>query len=256
LGLDVEGRKTLHQIIHTIIESGIHIILITSPGELPEEITHVAVLDAGKIIEAVPKKEYHPLMVPAISTAILLNSEIVQKLTPAEHPAFISAVKMISVNIRYGETQVLKNINWEVKRGERWCVSGPNGSGKSTLLSLVTADNPQAYANEIYLFDRKRGSGETIWDIKKNIGYVSPELHLYFESQANCYEVIASGLFDTIGLFRPITEDQHEKILLWMQLLNVSSLRQKVSFAAFRKSAENGFARKGIGKKSFSVGIG
>jgi len=227
LGLDVEGRQTLHQIVQSIISTGIHIILITSPGELHEEITHVAVLDNGKIIEAVPKKDYHPLMIPSITNLKLLNDEFIKKLQVTEKPAFNSAVKMIAVNIRYGETQVLKNINWEVKRSERWCVSGPNGSGKSTLLSLVTADNPQAYANEIYLFDRKRGSGETIWDIKRNIGYVSPELHLYFESQVNCYEVIASGFFDTIGLFRPVSDEQHEKIILWMQLLNVSALQQK-----------------------------
>ncbi len=88
---------------------------------------------------------------------------------------------MVNVTIKYGEKVILNNINWEVKKGECWSISGPNGAGKSTLLSLVTADNPQAYANELYLFDKRRGSGESIWDIKRRIGFVSPELHLYFD---------------------------------------------------------------------------
>ena len=75
-----------------------------------------------------------------------------------------------------------------------------NGAGKSTLISLITGDNPQAYANKIFLFDKRRGSGESIWDIKKKIGYVSPELHGYFDKNISCYNTIASGFFDTIGL--------------------------------------------------------
>lgn len=107
-------------------------------------------------------------------------------------------------------------------------VSGPNGAGKSTLLSLITADNPQAYANRIWLFGRRRGSGETIWEIKQKIGFVSPELHLYFDPGASCYEVVASGLFDTIGLFRPLAPEQEETVMLWMKLLSLQELRMRL----------------------------
>ncbi|HLK30794.1 MAG TPA: ATP-binding cassette domain-containing protein, partial [Puia sp.] len=106
-------------------------------------------------------------------------------------------------------------------------LSGPNGAGKSTLLSLVTADNPQAYANEIYLFNKRRGTGESIWDIKKNIGFVSPELHLYFDFSATCFEVVASGLFDTIGLFRQLNHQQEEKVLLWLKLFQLDNVKSK-----------------------------
>ena len=140
---------------------------------------------------------------------------------------FPIAIKMVDVTVKYGEKALLKDINWEVKKGERWNVSGPNGAGKSTLLSLITADNPQAYANEIWLFGRRRGSGETIWEIKKRIGFVSPELHLYFDYSANCFGVIGSGLFDTIGLFRPLTKEQEATVLLWMKLLSLTELRSK-----------------------------
>jgi molybdate transport system ATP-binding protein len=115
-----------------------------------------------------------------------------------------------------------------VIKGERWCLSGPNGAGKSTLLSLINADNPQAYANEIYLFDKRRGKGETIWDIKKRIGYVSPELHLFFDASVTTFDAIASGLFDTIGLFRSVNQEQADTVKAWMKLLNLEELSNRL----------------------------
>jgi molybdate transport system ATP-binding protein len=143
---------------------------------------------------------------------------------------FHSAITMKNVTITYGEKKILAGIDWEVQRGERWLLSGPNGAGKSTLLSLVTGDNPQAYANEIYLFDRRRGSGESIWDIKRKIGFLSPELHLFFDQGCSAFEAIASGLFDTIGLFRQLSDDQIELVDHWMKITGIHSLRSKRLF--------------------------
>jgi molybdate transport system ATP-binding protein len=135
---------------------------------------------------------------------------------------------MIDTNIIYNGRKILDNINWKVNKGECWNVSGHNGSGKSTLLSLITGDNPQAFANEIYLFDRKKGSGESIWDIKQKIGYVSPELHHYFDAACSCFEVVASGLFDTIGLFRKLNEMQKSIVKEWMSLLHLEQFENRI----------------------------
>ncbi|HXB10154.1 MAG TPA: ATP-binding cassette domain-containing protein, partial [Puia sp.] len=171
---------------------------------------------------------FHPFREAAattLDTAILarLRQEALEN---AGRP-FRYAVRMTNTTIRYGDALILDKINWEVKKGECWNVSGPNGAGKSTLLSLITADNPQAYANEIWLFDRRRGSGESIWDIKKRIGFVSPELHLYFDTGATAFDVVASGLFDTIGLFRALNEEQETLVSLWMRLLSLWDLRSR-----------------------------
>ena len=107
------------------------------------------------------------------------------------YPDFRYAVRMRNVHIEYDGKKILDGINWEIKKGACWGLSGHNGAGKSTLLSLITADNPQAYANDIYLFDRKRGSGESIWEIKQKIGYLSPELQLYFDPAATVFTAIA-----------------------------------------------------------------
>ena len=226
LGLDTEGRTTLHNIINTLAGKGIQLLLITSPRELPEAITHVGMLDHGSWTFKDDRKHFHP---PAQQeTQIHLPPAILQQLqelSASEPASFAIAVKMKDVSIHYGEKVLLSHIDWEVKKGQRWNVSGPNGAGKSTLLSLITADNPQAYANDIWLFDRKRGTGETIWEVKRQIGFVSPELHLYFDHSAICFEVIASGLFDTIGLFRQLSEEQAQRVMLWMRLLSLDSLR-------------------------------
>lgn len=227
LGLDTEGRATLHAIIHQLTTTRkIHLLLITSPQELPDSITHIAQLDKGRWAFLGPKTGYHPEKKTGQGP---LDPGLLSQLRAAggEGGDFSIAVKMVDTTIKYGEATILNHISWEVRKGERWNVSGPNGAGKSTILSLITADNPQAYANEIWLFDRRRGTGESIWDIKKKIGFVSPELHLYFDTGVNCFEVVASGLFDTIGLFRPLNEEQERLTLRWMQLLSLQDLRNK-----------------------------
>ena len=225
-GLDNEGRKTLNTILNTIVETGIHIILITAQQELPGCITHVALLENGRLTKSgkaggIGLEKTGP---PAFDVSLI------EKLPAPAAETFSHAVKMVNVTIRYGEKTVLGGINWEVKKGERWSISGPNGSGKSTLLSLITADNPQAYANEIWLFDRRRGSGESIWDIKRRIGFVSPELHLFFDQGNSCFDVIASGLFDTIGLFRQLSSRQRQQVETWLELLHLQTLRDRGLF--------------------------
>ncbi len=221
-GLDAEGRRTLNDIIDSISKKGVHLLLIASKNEMPKSITHVAQLEHGKLVFAGRKKDFH--VQQSVHATNKLDGGILKSLKTAQENKFITAIKMINTNVQYGEKKILRNINWEVKKGECWSLSGPNGAGKSTLLSLITADNPQAYANEIYLFDKRRGSGESIWDIKKKIGFVSPELHLYFDYSATCFQVIASGFFDTIGLFRHIQNEQEEKVLLWLKLLQLDNM--------------------------------
>ena len=135
--------------------------------------------------------------------------------------------RMEHVSIKYGSRTILKELDWEVKNGEKWALFGPNGAGKSTLLSLIYADNPQSYANTLYLFDRKRGSGESIWDIKKRIGYVSPEMHLFYMENVPTLNIVGSGFFDSIGLYRKCTEEQQSIALAWMRVFGIEELEDR-----------------------------
>ena len=136
-------------------------------------------------------------------------------------------VKMNGVSIRYGNRTILDSLNWNVKNGERWALSGQNGSGKSTLLSLVCADNPQSYACDIELFGVPRGSGETIWDIKKHIGYVSPEMHRAYLRDLPAIRIVASGLKDSVGLYVKPTEKEYEICRFWMDVFGLRGLEER-----------------------------
>jgi molybdate transport system ATP-binding protein len=227
VGLDKAGRSTLKEGLNKIVQAGTKIILFADPEDFPASITHVAMIKEGKIIFAGPKNN-QPQKDELLETdALVLSPFALKKHYATSSLVFNHAVEMSNVNIAYNGKKILENFNWEVKKGERWCVTGPNGAGKSTLLSLISADNPQAYANEIFLFDRKRGTGESIWDIKKNIGYVSPELHLFFDLGITCQEAVASGLFDTIGLFRKPGTTETSTVLEWMDIIGISSIKEK-----------------------------
>ena len=137
-----------------------------------------------------------------------------------------AVILMRKVNVRYGKKVVLKNFNWTVRNGENWKIVGPNGAGKSTLLSLITADNLQAYSNEIHMFGKLRGTGESIWDIKRRIGHVSSEFQVQYRESVTVLKVVLSGFFDTIGLYQPVTEKQKETALYWMKFLEIENLAE------------------------------
>jgi len=214
VGLDSGGRAIVHRCLEQLCLMGIMLIVICPPFEIPSCTTHIGIMDKGRVVvqsaDAFTPGDFS--IGDLLHDASRLPTPAVQ-VSPAP---FSVAVQMTNVNVQYGQKQILKNIDWKILKGEKWSLTGPNGAGKSTLLSLITGDNPQAYANEIYLFDRRRGTGESIWDIKSRIGYISPELHLYFDHSATCFETVASGLFDTVGLFRQLSLDQKGLVENWL----------------------------------------
>ncbi|HEY8918453.1 MAG TPA: ATP-binding cassette domain-containing protein [Chitinophaga sp.] len=223
-GLDVQTRRHFMDMVNQIIASGINVLLVTNPTEIPDNITHVLTLDNGAITGRYTRREFQQLPIATAAAANdgpVINEEKLQALVQPAPRAFNTIVHMENVHVQYGENTILDNINWTVKPNEKWALLGPNGAGKSTLLSLINADNPQAYANELYLFDRKRGSGESIWDIKRKIGFVSPELHQYFPAGNNCLQVVCSGFFDIIGPTRKPSPEQTTHAQGWMEILGI-----------------------------------
>jgi molybdate transport system ATP-binding protein len=220
-GLDVQTRELFNKILSEITDSGISVIIATSPREISDAITHIAVLEDGEIVQTIKKTEFNPDLFKDDTKTNVDAEKLKSLLSNTEKPAYTYMIKMNNVHIKYGEKVILDKVNWQVLPGERWALLGPNGAGKSTLLSLVNGDNPQAYANDIILFDKKRGTGESIWDIKKKIGFVSPELHQYFPTDNSCLQVIESGYYDTLGLFRLSQKVKADTALAWMQALEI-----------------------------------
>lgn len=224
-GLDVNTRSLLDELLIELRAQGVPILIVTGNRTLPAAITHVAHLDQGKLTKIQPVADYKPnkTTTPSIDKAVLQNIKPFHKEEP-----FQFAVKLVNTTITYGNKIILNNINWDVKKGERWNLRGHNGSGKSTILSLINGDNPQAFSQEIYLFDKRKGSGESIWDIKQKTGFVSPELHHYMEASSPVFDLIASGLFDTMGLFRKLSEQQSLLVSQWINLLHLEPLQHRM----------------------------
>lgn len=227
VGLDVSSRKELHHIMDGLAKKGTTLILVTDERELPSCITHIAELYEGKLAQLGDRETFvafHP------ENAKEDKNNITASLFAGQIDKYENIVKMKNVTIQYGDKIILQNINWEVKQGEHWLVKGHNGAGKSTLLSLITADNPQAYSQEIYLFDKRRGTGESIWDIKKKIGFVSPELHKFFDMGTSVHNVIGSGFFDTMGLFRLLSDEQEQTVNEWLEFFDLTDQGEKPLF--------------------------
>ncbi len=220
-GLDRASRAKLNRYFDELAEAGVHLVLITSHTELPRCINRFAQISEGRLhgvqgaeaFTADTRRANRPL--PGFLQE--------QPDSPAE-----TLFSLRNIHVRYGEKLVLKDVSWTVQTGEKWLLQGPNGSGKSTLLSLVTGDHPQAYANDIQLFGQPRGSGESIWDIKKRIGMISPELHWYFDKTAKVWQAVASGLYDSIGLFRQLGYQAQGQVNQLLEFFGLASYRDRL----------------------------
>ena len=237
IGLDAPTRKDFRSLLESLAnETNLLVVLVLSKrDDIPDFITYVLPVEGLRLLPKVTLAEYRKQY--AAVPRPVLSEEI--KRWIADLPAhnlsasdfYPSAGGEIlcfrDVSIRYGEHVILKPLKWTVHEGERWALSGPNGSGKSTLLSLVCADNPQAYACDIELFGHRRGTGESIWEIKRHIGYVSPEMHRAYLKDIPAVDVVASGLNDSVGLYVRPRPEQKQICLGWMRVFGVETLADR-----------------------------
>ena len=227
IGLDRETRAQLKELMAMLArEQGLQIILVLAKtDEIPEFITHI--VEVKEMIVFQKRKVESGKWKEDTYTPDNLQQSNLLPLSTFHFPQENEVIKFSNVSIRYGSRTILKDLDWTVMKGEHWSLSGQNGSGKSTLLSLVCADNPQSYACDISLFGRKRGSGESIWDIKRHIGYVSPEMHRSYRQNIPVIEIVASGLKDTVGLYTRPTEAEKVQCRKWLDRLGIIHLAER-----------------------------
>lgn len=228
IGLDKQTCKQLNAFFTELAKFQQMIFIVPALNEIPDVVTNIMPAKNMVFGPTMTKAEFNAdkeLQKTLFEERCYGNGDLPISKLPA--PTYNVVVKMIDINISYPTRTLFKDLNWTIMKGEKWALSGPNGSGKSTLLSLLAADNPKAYAQNITLFDRRRGSGETIWDIKRKIGYISSEMHLFFHTDQSCLRIAASGFYDTIGLFRKATEEQENIARSLMSLLGIDSIADK-----------------------------
>ncbi len=233
IGLDAATRDTLHKLMADIVDLGLTqiIVVLSKTDDIPQFISHIIEVEGRSCRAKCTIEEYQARQEPLPRN--ILPAELHRAIAELPYAADKSpksdiVAELRQVSIKYGERTILKSLDWRVRCGERWALSGENGAGKSTLLSLICADNPQGYACDIALFGRDRGTGESIWDIKRHIGYVSPEMHRAYLYPNPAIEIVASGLHDTIGLNRKMQPEQEVVCRFWMNIFGVEELAQRL----------------------------
>ncbi|MCM1079985.1 MAG: ATP-binding cassette domain-containing protein [Bacteroidales bacterium] len=229
IGLDSTARRQLHDFLKVLAaETTISIILVQSKSDdIPDFITHVVEVKDMSVGGKKSLAEYREQALALPQHVLSMERKTSIASLPDEIIGADRIIDFNNVNIRYGSRTILKDLTFSVKKGEHWALSGENGAGKSTLLSLICADNPQAYANDIVLFGHRRGNGESIWDIKKHIGYISPEMHRAFLRDLPCLHIVASGMSDMNGLYQKPKQHQVEQCLFWMRIFSVEHLADR-----------------------------
>jgi len=256
MGLDAKSRQEFNDLLDNLVKNeGIQLILSGQYEVLPTCISHELALEnlsityQGKVRPAafstLPKETKTPfgkhfsllspkeLAVEKTNFEVEKRSQLIQKIKPFfEKPNnlenWTDIFKLKNTSVAYYGKKILDTINWEVKTGEKWALFGKNGSGKSTLLALLFGDHPQAYANEIYLFDQKRGVGQNIWEIKKRTGFTSSELHYFFNANLTAENAIITGLFDHVYLKRAPTLQEQTLVDLLMDYFDILHFKDRL----------------------------
>lgn len=220
-GLDNEFRNQFMALLNQLDADGVQMVLITHrPKEIPPSFTHLLHLEDGGVRWKGPVQTFLKRLSRGRSNAPgqriahgrrNLSSSAQKNGIQSDIPLIL----MKNVSVRHGSQNILSNIHWTVKAGEHWALTGPNGAGKSTLLRLITGDNLQGYANKLMLFGRRKGSGESVWEIKQQIGYVSDEVQLRYQKKMSGFDVVCSGFFDSIGLYRHCSPAQKQTARDW-----------------------------------------
>ncbi|MDE6547495.1 MAG: ATP-binding cassette domain-containing protein [Muribaculaceae bacterium] len=229
IGLDAESRKDFDDAMKLMRESGVAVVfLLCDPDDVPDYADSIIEMDNCKIGYPINREEYSSLYAnKADECQDDCELGLHYKTSHSAHENCDIVFAINAGHAKYGDKTIFEDFNWIVKRGECWALRGPNGSGKSLLLSMVCADNPQGYANDITLFDRKRGTGESIWEIKYAIGYVCPEMQLYFKTNEPVREIIIQGMRNSLFRYRKSTPEEQEIADDWMKVLDIIHLAER-----------------------------
>lgn len=224
-GLDVNSLSSLQQHLTTVAHETTIIMVLNRLDQRPDFITHLALMNDGRLTHTVSTSDANALA--ELQAILHLKTDSIAlpgKDPDSALPALAEDQPLVRITegaIRYGDTIIFEQLNWTINAGEHWQLTGPNGSGKTALLSLITGDHPQCYVNDIFVFGFQRGSGESIWQIKQFIGYVSTALQWEYTVGTSLRNVIISGFYDSIGLYSKYTDRQKAIADQWLAVLGM-----------------------------------
>ncbi len=228
--LDIASCTALSSAFARLSQAGITIVLLLSNRQdIPPWFDNIAFIERGQfsvlgnLTDDSTKHQLDALLTPAADD--IPWPDTVQQLADYQH-TFL--VELIQCTVRYGGVSVFEDINVTIKPLQHTLITGANGSGKSTLMQLITGDCPQCYSNNIHVLGYKRGSGESIWELKAQMGIVSAELHRQYRVSVDLLTVILSGFYDSIGLYQAATQKQLTIAAQWLDKIGLFAQRHQL----------------------------
>jgi molybdate transport system ATP-binding protein len=230
-GLDASAQAALAQaLVATAQQLAVLLVGGFAPNFLPfpaEALASVAVIERRQLVfrgNVEAWRRHHAQRAAARRAPPVELGSFYPPLAPTQ-----PLIRLVSGRVQYGDQVVFRDLDFTVMPGQHTLIQGPNGSGKSTLVEMLSGDHPQAYCNDLHLFGRRRGSGETVWDIKKNVGIVSARLHRDYRVESSIEDVLVSGLYDSIGVYREREPSERARAMAWLEWLELG-LEPSASF--------------------------
>lgn len=228
-GLDASSRQALMGILGQLKDNTQMVLITHRLWEIPVFFSMVICLQQGRTVWHGTRKDFlQGLHEAEAEDSQHMDAQRVQQPPPAFGQYLQPTIQMRDVTVRYDHQVVLNRIDWIVRQGENWALIGPNGAGKSTLLRLITGDNLQSYANDLILFGKPKGAGESVWEIKARIGYVGDDLQIRYQRKMTGFDVVCSGFFDSVGLYRHCTGQQRQVARHWIEKLGLDDLDDQI----------------------------
>ena len=227
-GLDVPSRRTLLRAIERIAATGTQLLFATHRAdEIPSCITHVLAMQNGR---ALRQTRHDRPSRPA--TPIKSGFHATTTVRPGA-----TLIRIQRANVYLERKRVLHDVSWQLRAGEHWAILGANGAGKSTFLKLIAGNVYPAIGGKVQRWDFGRRS--TIWDVRRRIGFLSPELQANYRDNISAAEVIGSGFSSSIGLPKKLSQKQKLEVRDLMREFAATQLAEKrvgeMSYGEFRK---------------------
>ncbi len=224
-GLDEGSSKVLAGLLDQAADRMVIVLVLNRLSEIPAFVTRLVYMDTGRIEHFVDNQDETAVSDLQQLLHLKTSDLKIPVADPSEKIPLLDGteplVRMRDARVAYGDSVIFEKLDWIVRPGQHWQVTGPNGSGKTCLLNLITGDHPQCYINDIFVFGFQRGQGESIWEIKQHIGYVSTALQWEYRVSINLKNVVISGFYDSIGLYQTATDTQKQIADDWLDLLGM-----------------------------------
>jgi molybdate transport system ATP-binding protein len=225
-GLDANACLYLQQLLEEIAQHTPIVMVLNRLDEIPDFISHIAYVNNAALALKIDTTDVDAMS--DLTQLMHLKTTDLAVPAAAENQQSISLnksqplVRMRRARVAYGDSVIFSDLDWTIEAGQHWQVTGPNGSGKTCLLNLITGDHPQCYINDIFVFGMQRGNGESIWQIKQHLGYVSSALQWEYRVTVSVRNAIISGFYDSIGIYQQYTDEQKSIADYWLALLGMS----------------------------------